>query len=87
MGLRDRQWKRFVNAPDPELLSELYEPAVASLALKTTSVAESEVIWMNTSLSVASGSQLPVKLAAELEVVPRRIGNTAPVPVRTGTSQ
>lgn len=28
MGLRDRQWKRFVNAPDPELLSELYEPAL-----------------------------------------------------------
>lgn len=29
MALRDRQWRRFVNAPDPELLSELYEPALA----------------------------------------------------------
>ena len=29
MALRDRQWKRFVNAPDPELLTELYEPALA----------------------------------------------------------
>lgn len=29
MGLRDRQWRRFVNAPDPELLTELYEPALA----------------------------------------------------------
>lgn len=29
MGLRDRQWPRFLNAPDPELLSELYEPALA----------------------------------------------------------
>jgi superfamily II DNA or RNA helicase len=30
MGLRDRQWKRFLNAPDPELLSELYEPALSA---------------------------------------------------------
>lgn len=29
MALRDRQWRRFVNAPDPELLTELYEPALA----------------------------------------------------------
>lgn len=29
MGLRDRQWQRFINAPDPELLSELYEPGLA----------------------------------------------------------
>ncbi len=29
MGLRDRQWRRFLNAPDPELLSELYEPALS----------------------------------------------------------
>lgn len=29
MGLRDRPWRRFLNAPDPELLSELYEPALA----------------------------------------------------------
>lgn len=29
MGLRDRAWKRFVSAPDPELLTELYEPALA----------------------------------------------------------
>ncbi len=29
MALRDRPWKRFVNAPDPELLSELYEPALS----------------------------------------------------------
>jgi superfamily II DNA or RNA helicase len=29
MALRDRQWRRFLNAPDPELLSELYEPALA----------------------------------------------------------
>jgi superfamily II DNA or RNA helicase len=28
MALRDRQWRRFLNAPDPELLSELYEPAL-----------------------------------------------------------
>lgn len=28
MALRDRQWRRFFNAPDPELLSELYEPAL-----------------------------------------------------------
>lgn len=29
MGLRSRRWRRFLNAPDPELLSELYEPALA----------------------------------------------------------
>lgn len=29
MALRDRQWRRFLNAPDPELLSELYEPALS----------------------------------------------------------
>src|SRR5688572_30720693 len=29
MGLRDRQWRRFLNAPDPELLTGLYEPALA----------------------------------------------------------
>lgn len=29
MPLRDRQWRRFVNAPDLELLTELYEPALA----------------------------------------------------------
>lgn len=29
MPLRERQWRRFLNAPDPELLSELYEPALA----------------------------------------------------------
>lgn len=29
MALRDRRWRRFLNAPDPELLSELYEPALA----------------------------------------------------------
>lgn len=29
MGLRDRPWRRFLNAPDPELLSDLYEPALA----------------------------------------------------------
>ena len=29
MALRDRTWKRFVNAPDPELLTALYEPALA----------------------------------------------------------
>ncbi|MDP9226191.1 MAG: SNF2-related protein, partial [Actinomycetota bacterium] len=29
MGLRDRQWRRFLNAPDPELLVELYEPGLA----------------------------------------------------------
>ncbi len=29
MALRARQWRRFLNAPDPELLSELYEPALA----------------------------------------------------------
>src|SRR5437762_5582793 len=29
MALRDRKWRRFLNAPDPELLSELYEPALA----------------------------------------------------------
>src|SRR6185437_11777178 len=29
MPLRDRQWRRFLNAPDPELLSELYEPALS----------------------------------------------------------
>lgn len=28
MGLRDREWRRFFSAPDPELLSELYEPAL-----------------------------------------------------------
>lgn len=28
MALRDRQWRRFLNAPDPELLAELYEPAL-----------------------------------------------------------
>lgn len=28
MGLRDRQWPRFLNAPDPRLLAELYEPAL-----------------------------------------------------------
>lgn len=28
MALRDRAWKRFLNAPDPELLGELYEPAL-----------------------------------------------------------
>src|SRR5690349_4711379 len=32
MPLRDRQWRRFLNAPDPELLSELYEPALAEAA-------------------------------------------------------
>jgi superfamily II DNA or RNA helicase len=29
MPLREREWRRFLNAPDPELLSELYEPALA----------------------------------------------------------
>lgn len=29
MGLRERAWKRFVNAPDPDLLTALYEPALA----------------------------------------------------------
>jgi len=29
MGLRDRQWRRFLNAPDRDLLSQLYEPALA----------------------------------------------------------
>ena len=29
MALRERSWKRFLNAPDPELLSELYEPALS----------------------------------------------------------
>lgn len=29
MALRDRQWRRFLNAPDPDLLSELYEPALS----------------------------------------------------------
>lgn len=28
MGLRDRGWRRFLNAPDPDLLAELYEPAL-----------------------------------------------------------
>src|SRR5688500_8912984 len=28
MALRDRQWRRFLNAPDPELLAELYEPGL-----------------------------------------------------------
>lgn len=29
MALRDRSWKRFLNAPDSQLLTELYEPALA----------------------------------------------------------
>src|SRR6476661_4603646 len=29
MALRDRKWRRFLSAPDPELLSELYEPGLA----------------------------------------------------------
>lgn len=28
MSLRDRQWRRFLTAPDQELISELYEPAM-----------------------------------------------------------
>lgn len=28
MGLRERPWRRFLKAPDPELLTELYEPAL-----------------------------------------------------------
>src|SRR5690606_7481293 len=28
MALRDRQWRRFLTGPDPELLAELYEPAL-----------------------------------------------------------
>ena len=28
MGLRSRPWRRFLSAPDPELLTELYEPAL-----------------------------------------------------------
>ena len=28
MGLRDRTWRRFLNGPDPEVLAELYEPAL-----------------------------------------------------------
>lgn len=28
MALRERQWRRFLTAPDPELLAELYEPAL-----------------------------------------------------------
>lgn len=32
MGLRARAWRRFLNAPDPELLAELYEPALREAA-------------------------------------------------------
>jgi hypothetical protein len=28
-GLRGRDWARFLSAPDPRLLRELYEPALA----------------------------------------------------------
>jgi hypothetical protein len=32
MGLRARTWRRFLNAPDPELVAELYEPALRQAA-------------------------------------------------------
>ena len=32
-SMRDRRWKRFFHAPDPELLSDLYVPAL-SMAVK-----------------------------------------------------
>ena len=28
MGLRDRTWRRFLNGPDPEVLADLYDPAL-----------------------------------------------------------
>ncbi|HET7631388.1 MAG TPA: helicase-related protein [Gemmatimonadaceae bacterium] len=72
MALRDRQWRRFLNAPDPELLSELYEPALSQAVRYDRCCA----YFSSTVLAVAARGFAPL---VERLLAAEKKGDVAPV--------